>query len=94
MKTKIICCAFACLALTACSSNPSRTYRGDVLDDKVTSERVQAEFSRAGSDFMNVHVSATNGVVTLSGKVKSPDVRSRAENIARLKRFQTGEGAL
>ena len=83
MKTGIISCALACLLLTACSSNPSRTYRGDVIDDKVTSERVQAEFHRAGNDFTNVHVSATNGVVTLSGNVKSQDARSRAEDIAR-----------
>jgi osmotically-inducible protein OsmY len=83
MKTSIVCCAMACLALTACSSNPSRTYRGDLLDDKVTTQRVQLELSRAGSDFKNVHVFTTNGVVTLSGNVESPEIRSRAEEIAR-----------
>lgn len=83
MKTEIISCALACLVLTACSSNPSRTYRGDVLDDKVTTERVQAELSRAGSAFKDVHASATNGVVTLNGNVRSPKIRSRAEDIAR-----------
>jgi|SRR6185437_11355231 len=81
MKTKIFLCIFSCLLLYACSSNPSRTYRGDVLDDKVTTQRVQAELSSAGNDFKDVHVNTTNGTVVLSGTVRSPDVRSRAEQL-------------
>jgi len=81
MKTTIFFCVLACLGLTACASNPSRTHRGDVLDDKVTAQRVQSELTQAGSDFRDVHVTATNGVVTLSGSVKSSEVRSRAEDL-------------
>jgi osmotically-inducible protein OsmY len=81
MKTKIISCLFSCLLLNACSSNLSRTERGDVLDDKVTTQRVQAELSRAGKDFKEVHANATNGVVVLSGSVSSAEIRSRAEQI-------------
>src|SRR5690348_7850800 len=61
---------FPCLIITACSSNISRTHRGDLLDDKVTAQRVQAELSRAGNDFKNVHANSTNGVVVLAGSVR------------------------
>jgi osmotically-inducible protein OsmY len=82
MKTFILC---AILALTAagCSSNPSHTYRGDVLDDKVTEQRVQAALNRAGPDFKAIQAQATNGVVVLSGTVNTPEARTRAEEIAR-----------
>lgn len=90
MKTRIICCVLACLALNACSSNPGRTHRGDVLDDKVTAQRVQSALSGAGNDFKDVHASATNGVVILNGSVKSPEVRSRAEELARNVHRATG----
>lgn len=83
MKIKNLLSVLPCLAfITACSSNISRTHRGDLLDDKVTAQRVQAELGRAGNDFKNVHADATNGVVVLSGSVRSPEVRSRAEQIA------------
>lgn len=81
MKTKMILCVCSCLLLNACSSNPRRTHRGDILDDKVTTERVQAALARAGSDFEDVHAGTTNGVVVLSGSVRSDDLRSRAEQI-------------
>jgi len=90
MKTQIIYCALTCLALSACSSNPGRTYRGDVLDDKVTTQRVQSELTRAGNDFKEVQVSTTNGVVTMSGSVKSAEVRSRAETVSRKVQRVTG----
>lgn len=81
MKKRVMWYALAALVLTACGSDPSRTHRGDLLDDKVTTQRVQSELTRAGRDFQNVHVSTTNGVVTLSGSVNSPQARLRAEQL-------------
>jgi osmotically-inducible protein OsmY len=84
IATTIICSSIL-LVLTAfgCASNVGRTHRGDLLDDKVTTERVSAALSRAGDDFKNVKVESRDGVVILSGSTKSPEIRSRAEEIAR-----------
>lgn len=69
--------------LAGCSSDPSRTHRGELLDDKVTAQRVLSELQRSGPDFRDVQVRAVNGVVVLSGAVNSEEIRSRAEQIAR-----------
>jgi hypothetical protein len=71
------------LMLSACSSNPNRTHRGELIEDKVTEQRVQSELSRAGPDFKGIHVQSTNGVVVLSGTASSSQIRARAEKIAR-----------
>lgn len=84
MKAHIIAsCIFLALATSACSSNLSRTHRGDLLDDKVTARRVQEALGRAGRDFEHVQADATNGVVILNGTVNSPELRTRAEQVAR-----------
>ncbi len=70
--------------LCACSSShPNRTHRGDLLDDKVTAQRVQAAFQRAGPDFNQVRAGVTNGTVILTGSVSSPGLQQRAEDIAK-----------
>lgn len=86
MKALIIVGVFFLLFAIAgggCGANPYRTHRGELLDDKVTSQRVQEALNRAGPDFKNVHVSITNGVVVLTGTVASPQDRARAEGIGR-----------
>lgn len=71
------------LGLSGCAVNRSRTYRGGLLNDKVTTQRVQAALKRAGPDFNSIEVQTTRGTVILSGTVNSPEIRSRAEAIAR-----------
>ncbi len=71
------------VAVSGCGTDFSRTHRGDLLDDKVTAQRIQSALERAGPDFQRVDVGVTNNVVVLSGSVASPDLRSRAEQIAR-----------
>lgn len=84
MKTNaFVISIFLALASGGCSSNLSRTHRGDVLDDKVTAQRVQAALNRAGPDFQKIQAQATDGAVVLSGTVSSSEMRSRAEEIAR-----------
>ena len=74
---------FLILASVGCSSDLSRTHRGDLLDDKVTTQRVQSALQRAGNDFQNIQVQTTNGVVVLNGTVATKQTRSRAEQIVR-----------
>lgn len=76
-------CSLLALALTSCAPDSTRTHRGDVIDDKVTTQRVQAELSRNGSRFKNVHVETKDGAVVLSGTVGSEEARTDAEKIAR-----------
>lgn len=68
---------------TGCASNPNHTHRGNLLDDKVTIQRVQAALKRAGQEFQYVTVTVNDGEVTLSGKVKTDQLRQRAEEIAK-----------
>ncbi len=85
MKQIIImaCCIFFVALWTGCGTNQNHTYRGELLDDKVTLQRVEAALSQGGPDFKNVQVDVTNGVVTLNGKVATAQRRIRAENMAR-----------
>jgi len=82
VKMRIALLVFECLALAGCAANINRTHRGQLVDDKVTAQRVQSALARAGDDFKNVQAGATNGVVVLTGNVRSPQIRSRAEQIA------------
>jgi osmotically-inducible protein OsmY len=83
MKAHLFCIAGTCIALAAgCGSNPQKTQRPNVLDDKVTAERVQAALRRAGATFEHVSVRVDDGQVTLLGTVRSWDEKSRAEQIA------------
>lgn len=68
--------------LGACSANPAKTHEAGVLDDKVTEERVQQALKGAGADFQSVQAQVTDGVVVLSGTVRSEELRSRAEGTA------------
>ena len=83
MSTRTVVCIFACIGVSACSSDPNRTHRGGLLDDKVTTQRVNAELTRAGREFKDIHVHTTNGVVELSGTVASAQTRTQAEGIVR-----------
>jgi osmotically-inducible protein OsmY len=77
--------AFLALSLSACNSPPpDRTHEGGLLDDKVTTERVSAALQRGGPDFRRIQVQTpTEGHVVLSGRVRSPEVKQRAEDLAR-----------
>lgn len=81
-RIALLCLSLA-LGLSGCAVNRSRTYRGGLLDDKVTTQRVQAALKRAGPDFNNIEVQTTKGTVILSGTVNSAETKSHAEAIAR-----------
>jgi osmotically-inducible protein OsmY len=69
------------ILLPACGKNPHRTHEGELLDDKVLEQRVEAALHRQGRDFQNIHAQAIDGKVTLTGEVPSLDARSYAEQI-------------
>ncbi len=69
--------------LLGCSSSQNRTHRADLLDDKVTAQRLQAAFKEAGGELAGVQAGVTNGVIILTGSVSSPELRARAEEVAR-----------
>jgi osmotically-inducible protein OsmY len=73
-------CLFA-ITLGGCAANLNHTHRGNLLDDKVTTQRAQAALDTAGNDFKNIRVSTKNGVVTLTGTVNSRGARDSAEQI-------------
>jgi osmotically-inducible protein OsmY len=82
------CCfaaaALLSLAVNGCGSNPSRTQRGDVLNDKVTAERVKVALEHGGKDFQQVQVQAMGAdAVMLSGSVPTSQAKARAEKLAR-----------
>ena len=79
----VLLCILLMFDLAACSSNPSRTHQGNLLDDKVIEQRVKSELNHAGADYNTIQVHATNGVVILSGTVNSARTRSHAEQISR-----------
>lgn len=69
--------------LAGCGSNSSQTHNPDLLDDKVTTQRVRAALHRGGAQFQGVTVHTSNGVVMLTGAVASPQERQQAESLAR-----------
>lgn len=72
----------ALLALTvACNTTQSP---GEQIDDAVIVTKIKAKLA-ADMDVAatNIDVDSTDGVVTLSGEVKSEDARRQAESIAR-----------
>jgi len=76
-------CFLLAALLSACGVDRARTHHGQLLDDKVTNQRVYAALTNAGTDFKDVQVQTTNGVVVLNGTVESPEIRGQAERIVR-----------
>src|SRR6185437_10484221 len=70
------------LVVSGCGENPDRTHNADLLDNKVLQRRVEAALRRGGADFQFIHVQADSGTVALTGKVKTAEARSRAEQIS------------
>jgi osmotically-inducible protein OsmY len=71
-------------ALAACASGPGKESTGEILDDSVITTKVKtALIAEKGIDSTAVSVETNKGRVLLSGYVKSPDQRQRAEGLAR-----------
>ena len=72
------------LALTACSGTPTRESTGEVLDDSVITTKVKtALLTEKDIDSTSISVETFKGRVLLSGYVKGPDQRQRAEGLTR-----------
>ena len=72
----------AALALGACAGAGEKT--GEVIDDSVITTKVKGSLlNEKGIDSTDISVKTDKGRVMLSGFVKSPSQRNRAEQIAR-----------
>ena len=68
--------------LFGCRTNESP--EGQVDDLQITAQVKSKLASDVGvSSVTNISVNSTNGVVTLSGQVNSPDVKTKAEAVAK-----------
>ena len=68
--------------LLGCRTNESP--EGQVDDLQIMAQVKSKLASDVGvSSVTNISVNSTNGVVTLSGQVNSPDVKSKAETVAK-----------
>ena len=79
MSIKRACILLTILLVTGCASTG-----GDFLTDSRTTTRVKtAIYNEPELKVMAIHVSTEDGVVTLSGKVKSRAERTKAVTVAR-----------
>jgi hypothetical protein len=65
-----------------CGKSPWHTHEGELLDDDVLQQRVQAALQRHGKQFKDVRAQVTDGALVLSGNVISDDLRARSEEIS------------
>ena len=80
MRTILVVLLFA--LLLGCRTNESP--EGQVDDLQIMAQVKTKLASDVGvSSVTNISVNSTNGVVTLSGQVNSPDVKSKAETVAK-----------
>src|SRR6266481_6288813 len=71
-----------CALFLGCRTNESP--EGQVDDLQITAQVKAKLASDIGiSSVMNISVNSTNGVVTISGQVDSPDVKTKAEAVAK-----------
>lgn len=80
----MLCLAVAVLTLSGCEVFREEQTVGEYIDDTVLTSRVKTELIRAedvsGTD---IQVETFNGIVQLSGFVRSEQEKRRAEEIAR-----------
>ena len=68
--------------LAACQSTTGRTL-GENIDDAGITTQVKAKLAAEISTVTRIDVDTNQGVVALNGTVPSPEMRTRAEQIAR-----------
>jgi hyperosmotically inducible protein len=79
---KPILIALLWVVLFGCRTNESP--EGQMDDLQITAQVKSKLASDVGvSSVTNISVNSTNGVVTLSGQVNSPDVKTKAEAVAK-----------
>ncbi|MGN6386601.1 MAG: BON domain-containing protein [Verrucomicrobiota bacterium] len=73
---------FPLLLLTGCVTHHVEPTHGNIIDERVTVERVQNELKlNSDFDFSHVQVRADQHAVYLSGTVNSPEAKQRAQQI-------------
>jgi osmotically-inducible protein OsmY len=83
MRSIVLACA-AAVALAGCAGSRSSESTGEFIDDSAITTKVKTSLlSEKGVDSTDIKVETFKGRVLLSGFVKSPDQRQRAEAVAR-----------
>lgn len=68
----------------SCSSNSQKESLGEYIDSSVITTKIKAEIAREKNlNVFRLYVKTVDGVVTLSGSVKTGVQRDRVEEIAR-----------
>ncbi|WP_243371661.1 BON domain-containing protein [Geotalea sp. SG265] len=80
LRPIVLSAAMAVLLLCGCASRQG-PHEGNLLDNKVTAQRVHSALKDAG--LKHVRVSASRDGITLTGTVRSEEERSRAEQVAK-----------
>jgi osmotically-inducible protein OsmY len=76
------CLLLSFLLLTGCVTHHVEPTHGNLIDERVTAERVQNELKlNSDFDFSHVQVRADQHAVYLTGTVNSPEAKQRAEQI-------------
>lgn len=76
--------ALFCTAIVACTSNEPFKQTGEYLDDSVITTRVKASLAKSKeTSALNINVVTEQGVVQLSGFIKSEEERRAAISITR-----------
>ena len=85
LRVPVVCLALVlAMAVSACSTTKSA---GTQVDDAYITARVKAKLAADGEiNPFNIDVDTNEGVVTLQGRVKKAETRTKAEQYAR----QTG----
>lgn len=79
-----IAAAVAAALLAACAGTPKQESTGEFIDDSVITTKVKsALLADKTTSAVDINVDTFKGRVLLSGFVKGPDERQRAEGIAR-----------
>ena len=71
-------------ALAGCAGSQTKESTGEILDDSVITTKVKSDLAlQKDVSATSIHVDTYEGVVTLSGKVKSQAEADKAVHIAR-----------
>jgi hypothetical protein len=80
----VVCGGLIILGMCGCIGMHRHQVGGEMLDDKVTNERVQAALKADSSNYYTgVEVNTTNGIVTLSGFVRTEEEKAKAVELAK-----------
>ena len=80
---RVLWLSLTTIGVSGCVGTSNQAHNPKLLDDKVTTQRVQAALAGGGPEFRGIDVQTTDGRVVLRGHVRSSLARQTAENLVR-----------